>query len=307
MKRTLIGILTAAGLFAINACTNSLAEQAEESIVPKAAVSVTKPVIGSIESHITLNGRTVLYKKNQEPAPISGYITAVHIKFGDRVKAGQILFEIQTPENKALEQSGSEKTTADEFGTIKVRASTSGIISEPLTLGSGAFVPEGSILCTIADLNDLLVRVNVPFEYHNLIKTGGSCLLLLPDHSRRSGIVSSVRPFIEERSQTQEVLVKPSGNPGWPENMNLSVSFLKDNRTASLILPKASLLTNETQDEFWVMKVVNDSIAVKVPVEMGIMNDSLVEILSSGLGTGDIIILEGGYGLEDSSLVTLVP
>jgi len=295
-----------ASLFVINSCKNKPAESEEEIIVAKAAVSITKPQYGNIESYLTLNGKTVLYKKNQEPAPISGYITAVHVKFGDKVEAGQVLFEIQTPENKALEQSGNANQGISEFGIISVKATTSGIVSEPILLGTGAFVTEGSILCTIADLNDLLVRVNVPFEYHDIIKQGNKCNLQLPDNTTNSGTVISVRPFIEESSQTQEVLVKPVGTHAWPENMNLTVSFLKDNASESLLLPKKALLTNETQDEFWVMKMLNDSLAVKVPVETGIKTDSLVEIVSDGLGVDDKIILEGGYGLEDSSLVTIV-
>ncbi len=305
MKRFTFLILIAS-FFAISSCKNKPAENTGESIVAKAAVSVTKPVVGNIESYVTLNGKTVLYKKNQEPAPISGYITAVDIKFGDKVKAGQVLFEIQTPENKALEQSGNTNQGMSEFGIISVKATTSGIVSEPILLGTGAFVTEGSVLCTIADLNDLLVRVNVPFEYHDVIKPGGKCSLQLPDNTTNSGTVLSLRPFIEESSQTQEVLVKPAGTHTWPENMNLTVSFLKDNVQASLLLPKAALLTNETQDEFWVMKVVNDSIAVIVPVETGIKSDSLAEIVSGRLGVNDVIIIEGGYGLEDSSLVTIV-
>lgn len=306
MKSNPILILMAIGLFAINSCTSNSAEQSDDLIVPKAAVSVTMPEYGSIESKVTLNGKTVLYKKNQEPAPISGYITDVHIQFGDKVEAGQVLFEIQTPENKALEQSDAENSAPGDFGKIKVRATTSGIVSEPLLLGSGAFVSEGTILCTIADLNDLLVRVNVPFAYHNIIKQGSKCLLKLPDHTQTTGTVISVRPFIEESSQTQEVLVKPSGNHAWPENMNLTISFPKAKSRESLLLPKKALLTNETQDEFWVMKILSDSIAVKILVETGIISDSLVEIISGELETEDIIILEGGYGLEDSSLVTIV-
>ncbi|HPF51656.1 MAG TPA: efflux RND transporter periplasmic adaptor subunit [Draconibacterium sp.] len=304
MKSYTIIILIAC-LFAVNACKNKPAENADESIVAKAAVSVTKPEYGNIESYLTLNGKTVLYKKNQEPAPISGYITAVKVQFGDKVEAGQVLFEIQTPENKAMEQSGNASEIA-EFGRINVKATTSGIISEPILLGTGAFVTEGSVLCTIADLKDLLVRVNVPFEYHNMIKPGTKCSLQLPDNSISQGTVVSIRPFVDESSQTQEVLVKPTGSHTWPENMNLTVSFLQDNAAESLLLPKKALLTNETQNEFWVMKVLNDSIAVKVPVETGIKTDSLVEIVSAGLGGDDIIILEGGYGLEDSSLVTIV-
>jgi len=306
MKSIPVLIVMAVGVCMIHSCKNKHADHPEDLIAPKAAVSVTKPIHGSIETRLTLNGKTVLYKKNQEPAPISGYITAVHIQFGENVETGQVLFEIETPENRALEQSGTEKANIGEFGKVKVRATTPGIVSEPLLFGKGAFVSEGSVLCTIADINDLLVRVNVPFEYHDIIQPGSQCRLRLPDHTEHAGTVISVRPFIEESSQTQEVLVKPAGNPTWPENMNLTISFLKDNSTGSLLLTRKALLTNETQDEFWVMKVLNDSIAVKIPVETGMMNDSLVEIISNGLDTTNTIILEGGYGLEDSSLITIV-
>ncbi len=305
MKRFTYFILIAL-FFVISSCKNKPAENTDKVVTPKAAVSITNPYYGSIGSYLTLNGKTVLYKKNQEPAPISGYIKAVHIQFGDKVQAGQVLFEIQTPENKALEQLATKNTEISDFATIKVKATTSGIVSEPLLLGTGAFVSEGSVLCTIADLNDLLVRVNVPFEYHSVIKPGGKCSLQLPDHTTNQGTVISVRPFIEESSQTQEVLVKPAGIHAWPENMNLTVSFLQNNVSESLLLPKKALLTNETQDEFWVMKMLNDSLAVKVPVETGVKADSVVEIISDGLGVDDKIILEGGYGLEDSSLVTIV-
>jgi multidrug efflux pump subunit AcrA (membrane-fusion protein) len=306
MKSNPVLILMALGLLMIHSCKSKHAEQPAELIAPKAAVSVTKPVYGSIENRLTLNGKTVLYKKNQEPAPISGYITAVHIQFGDNVEAGQVLFEIETPENRALEKSDTKNASIGTFGKIKVRATTPGVVSEPLLHGKGAYVSEGNVLCTIADLKDLVVRVNVPFEYHDIIHQGIQCRLLLPDQTAHAGTVIRVRPFMEESSQTQEVLVKPSGNQTWPENMNLTVSFQKDNRTEALLLPKRALLTNETQDEFWVMKVMKDSLAVKIPVEPGIMNDSLVEIISNGLGTNDNIILEGGYGLEDSSLVTIL-
>jgi len=299
-------LILVAGIFAISSCKNQTAENADEIIVPKAAVSITNPTFGNLESHLTLNGKTVLYKKNQEPAPISGYITAVKIQFGDRVEAGQVLFEIQTPENKAMEQSNNKSEGIGEFGRIKVIATTSGMISEPLLLGTGAFVTEGSVLCTIADLNDLQVRVNVPFEFHNITKPGTKCSLQLPDQTVSSGTVTSVRPFVDESSQTQEVLVKPSGTHTWPENMNLTVNFLKDNVSGTLLLPKSAILTNETQNEFWVMRMLNDSLAIQVPVETGIKTDSLVEIISAGLNVNDRIILEGGYGLEDSSLVTIV-
>ena len=88
--------------------------------------------------------------------------------------------------------------------------------------------------------------------------------------------------------------------------MNLTARFQKAESKNSLLIDKKTLLTDETQTEFWVMKIVLDSIAVIVPVETGIKTDSMVEIISSGLTPNDIIILEGGYGLEDSSLVNII-
>ena len=296
----------AACLIVIGSCKNKPAENAEEEIISKASVSVTHARFGMIEDKITLNGRTVFLKKNQVVAPISGYITAIHIKYGDAVETGQILFEIQTREDRALEESSVEKSALQNFGKIKVSATTSGIINEPLLLGTGAFVTEGNPLCNIVDFNDLQVIVNVPFEYHNLIATGGKCTLILPDNTTTSGAVLSIRPFVEENSQTQEVLVKPSGNKNWPENMNITVSFQNAKNDKALLLPKKALLTNETQNNFWVMKVVQNDMALKVPVEPGIKNDSMVEINTGAITENDVIIVEGGYGLEDSSLVNIV-
>ena len=284
-------------------CGNQKTENAEEIVVPKAAVKITSPVKGNIEDQLVLNGKTVFLKKTQIVSPISGYITAIHVKLGDQVQDGMVLFEMQTRENKALQQAGKESIG---MGNIMVSATTSGIVNEPVSLGLGAYVTEAAPLCSLADNNDLLVLVNVPYENHNLIKQGTRCQLLLPDNSLVDGAVFQIRPFINETSQTQEVLIKPSGGRKLPENMNLTASFRKSESSETMLLPKKALLTNETQDEFWVMKIVQDSLAIIVPVETGIKTDSLVEIRSAGLTLDDIIILEGGYGLEDSSLVNIV-
>lgn len=306
MKNISLLILFAAGLSIFMACGNKTSETTEEVIVPKAVVSTTSLKKGRIEEQITLNARTVFLKKNEVVAPISGYITEVNGKYGDKVEADRILFKIQTRENKALQKTEVGNNGTPAMGEIAVAATTSGVINQPITFGAGTYVTEGTSLCSLADNNDLLVRVNVPFEYHTLLHQGTPCILMLQDNSQSEGTVYLVRPFVDENSQTQEVLVKPKRTHTWPENMNLTVSFLKNSNDSTLLIPKAALLTNETQDEFWVMKIANDSVAVKVNVQTGIKNDSLLEIVNTSLTPEDIIILEGGYGLEDSSLVTVV-
>jgi hypothetical protein len=65
-------------------------------------------------------------------------------------------------------------------------------------------------------------------------------------------------------------------------------------------------MTNETQNEFWVMKIIGDSLAVKVPVIRGIEGDNLSEVTSPLLNISDLVISQGAYGLPDSTIVKIV-
>ena len=296
-------LIPATLLLLLIACGGQKNNAPEEEIVPKATVTTTRLVKGAIEDLLVVNGKTVFLKKNQIAAPISGYISSVKIKYGDRVKAGELLFELETRENKALQQSGLKTSTS---GKVQVTATTSGIVNEPVTLGATAYVVEGTVLCSIANAADLLIQGYVPYENNGIVKVGMKCSLFLPDHSTMEGKVFQLRPFVDELSQTQEVLIKPVGSRLLPENLNLTASFVKAQNPDALLIPKDALLCNETQDEFWVMKMANDSLAVQVPVQVGIRNDSLVEVSSEKLMENDQIILDGGYALPDSSLVRIL-
>jgi hypothetical protein len=53
------------------------------------------------------------------------------------------------------------------------------------------------------------------------------------------------------------------------------------------------------------MKIEAGNMAVKVPVEKGMVNDSVAEIKSNDLKINDLIISEGSYGLPDSTLIRI--
>ena len=70
-------------------------------------------------------------------------------------------------------------------------------------------------------------------------------------------------------------------------------------------MPKSSLVTNVTQDSFWVMKLINDTTAIKQNIKRGIENDSVVQILNSNLNPENRVILSGAYGLPDTAKVEI--
>jgi len=283
----------------LHSCTKKEAKEVEQ--IPVVTVKVSPVTFGKIDNKLTFNGKTIYLKKNLVVSPLSGYIRKMYVKFGDTVKKGEILFEIQTKENKALESSDT-----GNIGIIHVVSPSKGVISTLNLTASGAYILEGSSLCTVSESNEVMVQLNLPFEFNSLVKTGTVCTLVLGEDTKFEGTVYQILPTVDEANQTQQILIKPHTKKQLPENLNLAVEILKARHTNSCLIPRNAIMTNETQTEFWVMKVIGGKLAVKVPVSKGIENDNLVETLASGLKNTDLVITEGAYGLNDSTVVKVI-
>jgi hypothetical protein len=74
----------------------------------------------------------------------------------------------------------------------------------------------------------------------------------------------------------------------------------------AISVPASAILTNETQTDFWIMKMTDSVTAVKVPVKKGLSTKDKVEILSPLLSDSDRILVTGNYGLEDTAKVKII-
>ena len=197
-------------------------EATEQEQTPLVSVKTSAVSFGKIESKLTFNGKTIYLKKNLVVSPISGYMRKISMKFGDYVKKGDLLFEIQTKENKALESSN-----AGNAGLIKVFAPSHGVINVLNITENGAYVLEGASLCTVAENQDVMVQLNLPFEFNSLVRTGAGCTLVIGDDTRFSGTIYQILPTVDDANQTQQILIKPHYSKPLPENLNLEVEIVK--------------------------------------------------------------------------------
>ena len=94
--------------------------------------------------------------------------------------------------------------------------------------------------------------------------------------------------------------------PALPENLIAKVHILRSAKPVAQSLPKSALLTDETESDFWVMKLLDSVTAVKVPVKKGIETRDKVEILSPQFGKDDKILVSGNYGLPDTAKVKVI-
>tara|TARA_R110002050_G_scaffold300280_1_gene468521 strand:- start:27916 stop:28824 length:909 start_codon:yes stop_codon:yes gene_type:complete len=286
----------------IQSCKNKNTST-ESLAAPLPIVTVIHPVKGTLHETEQINGQVVYLNKTIMTAPISGYVSHVNAKLGDVVKKGSRLFSIQTKESRALENSNIE--TSNQFGIIPIYASASGYINTLDVTDSGVFISEGSPLTTIVKSSDLAIQVNAPFQFSKLLNGSNNIIIELPNQEMKSASFYKTMPIVDPISQTQQILFKLNTYELLPENLNVLIKIPVKTKSDVMIIPKDAVLTNETQDEFWIMTITNDSLAVIVPIVKGLENDHEVEIVKPILKLTDKIIEKGGYGLPDSTKVKI--
>lgn len=287
-------------------CESKTETVTEETTVPKTPVEVVTIGNGSINDELTLFATTIYLKRNIVTASIPAFITQVNVKLGDKVNKGDVLYVLQSKESRALGNDVSKiDSTLKNFGVIKITASATGIITTLDKQQSGDYVLEGTQLCTIAESNDLVFQVNVPYEFTAYTKTGSVCTITLPDNTTHTASFTKALTAMNVIAQTQTILAKLSENLFLPENMMVKVNIQKGTQSKKQVLPKACVLSDEMMKEFWVMKLINDSTAVKVPVTIGNKNAERIEILTPKFNTTDKIISVGNFGLADTALISI--
>ncbi len=297
-NRTLLLIIPILAL-SLFSCNNN--QKAKKSSEPKAQVKTTLIKQAYLPDYYSALGTTIYLNKNILTAPINGYISKVKVQQGDKVEDKSILFEIQSPEAYVLNKNTNKATN---YGTIKVTAPTSGRIVDLKIVNPTIYVNKGDVLCTLLASKNLNLKVKIPFSDIAFVKIGASCKVILPDNSILSGTFSKIIPQLNKQSQTVKVLATINTNRFIPENMRVKVLVDKGNHKLQQVLPMTCLQTDALMNNFWVMKLINDSTAIRVPVEIGNQTHTQVEIIKPEFNKNDQIIMQGAYGLGDTALVT---
>ncbi|MGA3014797.1 MAG: hypothetical protein ABSD71_12285, partial [Bacteroidales bacterium] len=139
----------------------------------------------------------------------------------------------------------------------------------------------------------------------SFIKLSSSCDIELPDGSNLTGQIVSRLPSITPGSQTQRFIIHPVGESNLPENLIAKIRIIKRIIPNAILLDKSCILADEVMQNFWVMKMANDSIALKIPVIIGFTSGNDIEIKSPVFSFTDLFLSSGNYGLGDTVKVKI--
>jgi multidrug efflux pump subunit AcrA (membrane-fusion protein) len=300
-------ILIFSTLLIFLALFNSCKNQETTSKAPEIIVLVTVTNIGTtiIEDFEEVSGTVSYIVKTPVKSILTGYITSVNVKTNDLIGKGKTLFTIKTKEALALGNDVNKLDASLHFGSaLSIKTNTAGYVTA-MNLEQGNYVQEGDILAIINDLESYGVVINVPFELKEFIKLNGFLNVYLTDGTTVSARVKQFIPSVDVSSQMQSVFLKLDIKMNLPENLIVSVRVPKSQKTAMISLPKSAVLSNEIETEYWTMKLINDSTAVKIPIEIGIKNQELIEILAPKFELKDQFLTSGNFGVGDTLKVKI--
>ena len=281
----------------------------EEAVSPdevQTPVTVTNVETTSLDEYVELNATSSYQQSNFIKASAAGYLRSVNVKLGQMVHAGQTAFTLQTKEAHALGNTINQLDPSFHFsGIINISAAASGYI-QSLNHQVGDYVQDGEQLAQLADAKSFGFVLNLPYELRPYVSTGKTLQIDLPDGSHLNGVVANILPTVDSVSQTQNVLIRVASPKSIPQNLIAKVRIVKAQRANASSLPKDAVLTDESQSNFWVMKMIDSVTAVKVPVIKGLETKDRVEILRPQFAATDKILLTGNYGLPDTAKVKIV-
>ncbi|MEO8400088.1 MAG: HlyD family efflux transporter periplasmic adaptor subunit [Ignavibacteriaceae bacterium] len=276
----------------------------DTAVTSGSPVQIANPSITLLTNYMRFNANTTFLKKEIVRSTFQGFIQKVYKNIGDYVKAGDGVFQIITKEAYAADSLKINLSEETFSGVVLLKAKTNGILTE-LNYNTGDFVSDGEQLAVISNPTSLAVFLNVPYQHASKIKVNSSCILVLPGGKEIKGTISKSLPSVDPVSQTQTFLVNFSDRKNFPSDLNIEIKIPVYIEKNAIVLPKNAIQANETLDSFWVMKLVNDTTAIKTPITKGIENDSLVQIIKPKLQLDDKIIVEGAYGLPDTANVVV--
>ena len=292
-------------LITLSSCHRSAPETTEDTPSPVTPVQVTHVADSSLSEFVELSAVSAYLEKSFVKANINGYIEKTNAQTGQEVGSGQNLFTLITKEARSIGNTVNKLDPGFKFSGIStIRAEKGGIIVQ-VNHQKGDYVQDGEALVTISNRNSLVFLLDLPYELNQIIKQNGNLSVLLPDGSSLAGTISGTMPAVDSLAQTQRYIIKVPSGKDIPEGLIGKVRLSKVSHANAQVLPKSAVLANETEDEFWVMKLINDSTAVKVNVKKGIENSNTTEVLSPKFSKTDRIITSGNYGIADTAKVKI--
>lgn len=297
-------------LFILLAFTACQQKSQTESVKTDAKITLkTAPVTrGEISDTISIFGELALRQEAWLSSQFEGRLTGFSMLEGDKVQKGELAGMIIPAGREALLQAADsisdelKPLLAKQEYSIQLFCPITGIVLEVMQ-HTGDVVSKGGHIAHIGDLSVLDVQGELPVQFLDVAR---KAKLLKVEFTNFTAppMYLPVETFTGEVSQNQSLVVRLRlNNPQliYRPGMRVKISFPTSVHTSALLVPRQALV--EEEGKYFVFTVESGS-TKKQDVELGIMKDDVVEIIS-GVVENQQVAIEKAYSLKDKMEVVV--
>lgn len=232
----------------------------------------------------------------------AAYDTA--LKHLDSVRNTLAAANAETARGQLTSAKGRYAGAEAQVSYADLRSPISGVVTDrPLFPGETA--PAGTAVITVMDTSSLLAKLHLAQASAQKLKPGGSAEILVPGIADpQAAKVSFISPALDPGSTTAEVWLRLPNADGRCKVGTAVHAVIRGTVVPNALqVPSAAILPAEGGSTS-VLVVAADNTAHKRAVKVGIRTSEKTQI-TDGLTAEDIVVTEGGYGLDDGSKVAI--
>jgi RND family efflux transporter MFP subunit len=185
----------------------------------------------------------------------------------------------------------------------EIRSPISGVVTDrPLFAGETAAA--GNPVITVMDTSALLAKLHLSQIQSQRLSLGAPATLTVPGvPDPVPAKVSLISPALDPGSTTVEVWLRVANAKGTLKaGTPVRTSVTGRTAASALLIPSEAIQTGPDGESKFVLVIKPDGTAAKKPVTLGIRTSESTQIVS-GLTPADMVITNGGYGLDEGTKV----
>ena len=211
---------------------------------------------------------------------------------------------IDSAQGQLTSAQGRLASAQAQVSYAELRSPIDGVVTDrPLFPGETAAA--GAPAITVMDIRSLIAKLHISQAAAQQLKIGGAAAVTIPGvDAPQAATVALISPALDPGSTTVEVWLKLP-NPGGRFKVGTPVHAVISGLTIpnAVQLPTAAILPAD-DGSTTVLVVGPDGAAHKRPVQVGLRTTEKVQIVS-GVTPSDVVVTDGGYGLDDGTKVTV--
>ena len=271
----------------------------------KVPVKITLAKKGNIEKKVSIYGKLRPKQETKISSQFTGRILNLKLSEGDRVKKGDVIAVIQSPQAEALQSAVSNKAEGkSEIVPYSIHAPFNGIVTSKRHY-SGDVVSIGETILTIQDNSIYYLWGQLPADYLPDVKIGQQLKITFPGFKNKFfyGKIETINSMVAGKTQMAQIRTSLRN----PQHLLKSDLFAKiDIVLRSLkdviLIPRNAVLGNGENIFVYLKK---NGKAVRKIIRPGIGNADVIEV-NAGLNVGDSVIVLGNYELQEGMKVEVM-